>query len=99
VSARTGKTDTKDHLSRILQRRFAQAQSQKDFTAGSLASEGGVSVVWFYNLVGDQFIKLRAKLPGPIASSDSLVTKLRKEVTRLRTQLRDLVVVQSRERL
>ena len=29
-------------------------------------------------------------LPGPITSSDALVTKLRKEVARLRAQLRDL---------
>lgn len=90
MSAQSGKEDTKDHLSSILQRRFAQAQSQKDYTAASLASEGGVSAVWFYHLVGDQFIKLRARLPGPITSSDTLVTKLRKEVARLRAQLRDL---------
>jgi regulator of replication initiation timing len=49
-----------------------------------------VSAVWFYHLVGNQFIKLRARLPGPIASSDTLVTRLRKEVAALRTQLRDL---------
>jgi len=90
VSARSGKEDTKDHLSSILQRRFAQARCQKDFTAASLASEGGVSAVWFYKLVSDQFIKLRASLPGSITSSDTLVTKLRKEVAGLRTQLREL---------
>lgn len=90
MSARSGKTDTKGHLSIILRRRFARARSQKDFTAGSLASEGGVSAVWFYKLVGDQFLKLRARLPGPITSSDALVVKLRKEVARLRAQLRDL---------
>jgi regulator of replication initiation timing len=46
--------------------------------------------VWFYKLVGDQFIKLRAGLPGPITSGGTLVTKLRKEVADLRAQLRDL---------
>lgn len=90
MSARPGKEDTKDHLSSILQRRFAHAQHQKDFTAASLATEGGVSVVWFYELVGDEFIKLRARLPGPIVSRNTLVTKLRKRVAGLRTQLREL---------
>ena len=90
MSARPGKEDTKDQLSSILQRRFAHAQHQKDFTAASLASEGGVSAVWFYELVGDEFIKLRAQLPGPIVSRDTLVTKLRKKVTGLRTELREL---------
>ena len=86
---RLSKADRKEQLSGLLRARHARAKSQKDFTAASLASEGGVSAVWFYELVGDQFIILRATLPGPITSDETLVAKLRKEIELLRIQLRE----------
>lgn len=84
------KEDRRDQLMHVVQVRYAKAQSQADFTAVSLAYEGGVSRAWFYELVGTQFKKLRETLPGPIPSRDSLVVKLRKEVARLRNKLREL---------
>jgi hypothetical protein len=87
---RMGKEDRRDQLSHIMLARYTKSQSQADFTAASLASEAGISTVWFYALAGKQFMKLRAKLPGPIPSGETLVTRLRKEIAGLRTQLKDL---------
>lgn len=80
----------RDQLLRVVQARYAKAQSQADFTAVSLAYEGGVSRTWFYELVGKQFKKLRDTLPGPISPKGSVVVRLRKEVSRLRTKLKEL---------
>lgn len=90
MSERLGKAERKDRLTSLLRDRHARAKDQKDFTAASLASEAGVSPVWFYKLVGDRFIELRATLPGPIISGETLVAKLRKEVRRLRSRVREL---------
>lgn len=87
---RMGKEDRRDQLTHIMLTRHAEARSQADFTAETLACEGGVSAVWFYSLVGKQFRKLRAQLPGPIPSDETLITKLRKEIVELRTQFRKL---------
>jgi hypothetical protein len=87
---RMDKEDRKDQLSRIMLSRYAEAQSQADFTAASLAHDAGVSAVWFYTLVGKQFRKLRAQLPGPILPEETLIAKLRKEIVELHTQLRKL---------
>lgn len=80
----------RDQLLSVVLSRYATAQSQADFTAVSLAYEGGVSRAWFFELVGEQFIKLRETLPGPISSKEPLVIKLREEVAMLRIKLREL---------
>lgn len=90
MSERMRKDDRREHLLHIMQTRYERAQSPSDFTAASLAYEAGVSVVWFYTLVGKQFKKLRASLPGGIPSEETIVTKLRKEITILSSQLKDL---------
>jgi hypothetical protein len=87
---RLAREDRRDQLSRVLLDAYTKARSQADFTAPSLAHQAGVSTVWFYALVGKQFRSLRAKLPGPIPSGDTLVAKLRKEIVGLHIQLKDL---------
>lgn len=90
MTERMCKEDRRDHLSRIMLARYAEARSQADFTAASLAFEAGVSAVWFYTLVGKQFRKLRAQLTGPILPDETLIAKLRKEIAELHLQLKKL---------
>jgi hypothetical protein len=90
MKGRMSKEERREQLSQIMLTRYAEARSQGDFKAVSLASEAGVSPVRFYNLVGEQFRKLRAQLPGPILPVDSLINKLRQEVAELHAQVREL---------
>lgn len=90
MRGRMDKEDRRDQLSHIMLARYAEARSQADFTAASLACEAGISAVWFYILVGKQFTKLRAQLPGPISSDETLIAKLRKEIAELHAQLKKL---------
>ena len=90
MNERMSKEDRKDQLSHIMLSRHAKAQSQADFTAASLAAESGISTVWFYALGGKQFRRLRAKLPGPIPTDETLIAKLRKEVAQLHAQFKEL---------
>ena len=87
---RMSKEDRRNQLMHIMRTRHAEAQSQADFIAETLAGEGGVSAVWFYSLVGKQFRKLRAELLGSIPSDETLIAKLRKEIAELHAQLRKL---------
>jgi hypothetical protein len=47
-------------------------------------------VVWFYELVGEEYRKMRASLPGAPAVNDDSVISLRREIVCLRAQLRGL---------
>jgi hypothetical protein len=87
MTERMGREDRKDYLSHIMLTKYAEARSQADFTAASIACVAGVSAVWFYKLVGKQFKKLRAQLPGPIVVDETLISKLRKEIAELHTQI------------
>jgi hypothetical protein len=82
--------DRKDYVSHIMLTKYEEARSQADFTAASIAFEAGVSTVWFYALVGKQFKKLRAQLPGPIVADETLISKLRKEIAELQEQIKKL---------
>ena len=82
--------ERRDQLFRLLRRRYAEARSQGDFTAASLAREAGVSAVWFYALVGDQFRRLRVQLPGSITSAESLVARLRRKIAELQGKVKEL---------
>lgn len=90
MSTRKGREERREQLLRVMADKHAEARSQADFTAASLASEAGVSTVWFYTLVGKQFRRLRSKLPGPIRPDETLVARLRKEVAGLRGRLKEL---------
>lgn len=87
---RLPKEERRDQLLNFLITKYADAQSQAEFTAASLACEAGISTVWFYNLVGGQFKKLRSRLPGHVPPSETLVVRLRREVAELSAKLKDL---------
>lgn len=87
---RLPKEERRDQLLNLLILRYADAQSQSEFTAASLACEAGVSTVWFYYLVGGQFKKLRSRLPGRIPPSETLVARLKMEVAELSAKLKSL---------
>ena len=82
--------DRRDQLLRIMTMRYAEARSQAEFTASSLACEAGVSAVWFYALVGEQFRRLRSTLPGPTPPAETLLATLKTEVLELRGLLKEL---------
>lgn len=90
MSKRMDKSDRKDQMLRLITSRYATAESRDDFKAASLAGEACVSVVWFYRLVGKEFRKLRGSLPGGRGTSETLISKLRKEVKELRAKVREL---------
>jgi 3-methyladenine DNA glycosylase AlkC len=90
MKGRMGREERRDQLLRILTMRYAEARSHAEFTASSLAHEAGVSAVWFYALVGEQFRRLRSKLPCPAPPAETLLTKLNKEVMELRDLLKEL---------
>lgn len=92
MSERMSKDDRRDQLSHILQSRYAEALTKADFTAESVSREAGVSVVWMYRLVGNQFKRLRSTLPGDTSGDETPIEKLKHEVERLRGELREAKV-------
>jgi hypothetical protein len=90
VGGRLRRAERRDHLLHMLNLRWESAGCAAEFRAHLLARELGVSVVWFYALVGEEYKKMRASLPGALAVNDDSVTSLRREVERLRVELRGL---------
>lgn len=90
MKERMSKEERVRKLSLIMSARHAEARDQAVFTAASLASQAGISVVWFYLLVGKEFKTLRAQLPGSIPSEEVLIVRLKREVAELNDKLRTL---------
>lgn len=84
------RSERRDQLLRHLSLKRERADCAEEFRAPLLARESGVSVVWFYRLVGEEYRSMRASLPGAPAVNEDSVISLRREVGRLRTQLRGL---------
>ena len=74
----------------MLNLRWERAGCAAEFKAQPLARESGVSVVWFYELVGEEYRKMRASLPDTPTVNDESAISLRREVKRLRDELRGL---------
>lgn len=74
----------------MLNLRWEKADCVAEFRAQQLARELGVSVVWFYTLVGEEYKKMRASLPSGPAVNDDSVTSLRREVKLLGDELQGL---------
>jgi len=89
MGLRMTKEDRRDQLLAIIQAKFRIAHTRDDFKADAIAEEAGVSVVWLYELVGEEYIRLRDKLPGG-PSREGLVAGLRREIRELRRKLREL---------
>lgn len=86
------RSERRDQMLRHLNLRWERAGSAAEFRAQLLAHELGISVVWFYALVGEEYRRLRESLPGAPAVHDDSVTSLRREVERLRVEQRKLKV-------
>ena len=84
------RAERRDQLLHMLNLRWERAGCADEFKAQPLARELGVSVVWFYALVGEEYRRMRASLPGALAVNADSVTSLRREVKRLRDELRGL---------
>lgn len=87
---RMSRADRTDLALRVMQDKYAGAATQSDFTAEILAPAAGISVVWFYILVGKEYRRLRGELPGRIPPEKTLVGTLRKRVKSLEAELKEL---------
>lgn len=90
MGVRLRRAERRDQLLRLLNLKWERAACAAEFRALLLARELGVSVVWFYTLVGKEYKKMRASLPGAPAVNVDSVTSLRQEVERLGDELRRL---------
>ena len=87
---RMRKADRRAQLLKIMHEHHERARTQSDFCADEIAAEAGVSRVRFYVLVGEEFCKLRGRLPGKRRSSRSIIATLRREMKKLRVQIKEL---------
>jgi hypothetical protein len=94
TAEKAGKQMSKENrriqLTTIMYSLFEPAEKQADFTVEMIATEAGISEVHVYNLIGEAFKRLRAKLPGPRRSPDTEKHALRRELTETKEQLKDL---------
>src|SRR2546430_15579994 len=67
----------KEHLLEVMREIHAQVASQSEFTAQRVADAAGISTVWLYKIVGEEFRALRAQLPGSRKTRDEEVAALR----------------------
>lgn len=84
------RSERRAQLLRLLRLRRERAGCAAEFRASRLAREMGISVVWFYALVGEEFKRLRSELPGGPDRDEDSVVGLRREVEQLSSQLRGL---------
>jgi hypothetical protein len=87
---RMSKENRRTQLTTIMYSLFEPAEKQADFTVEMIAAEAGVSDVHVYNLIGDAFKLLRAKLPGPRRSPNTEKHTLRLELAETKEQLKEL---------
>jgi FtsZ-binding cell division protein ZapB len=82
------RVERRAQLLRLLCERRELAGCTAEFRASQLAREVGISAVWFYVLVGEEFKRLRTELANGPSSEEDSVEGLRREVGQLRAQLR-----------
>jgi hypothetical protein len=83
-------SDRKHEVLRVMHEIYAKAHTQDDFTATKIARVISISTVWFYRLVGQEFIELRSQLPGSRKPKEATIGKLKKLIKELRAQIRTL---------
>lgn len=87
---RMSKENRRIQLTTIMYSLFESAEKQADFTVEMIAAEARVSEVHVYNLIGEAFKRLRAKLPGRRRSPDTEKHTLRREIAETKEQLKEL---------
>lgn len=85
-------------LRRIMKARRAAAHTQEEFAVEDIAAEAEISVVWFYELVGEEYMELRGQLPGRRSPPSNTISKLRRENRELRAKVRALEQKREEER-
>lgn len=89
MTQRLSAQERKHQLLDLLHSVFAEAQTQRDFTAAQLARQAGISGVLFYRLVGHEYQALKCQLPGSRQAPETELSILRKEVVQLREELQE----------
>jgi regulator of replication initiation timing len=96
MKERMKRKDRRAQLLKLMRAKRKGASNQAEFRAEEIAKQAGITTVLFYRLVGVEFKKMRAKLPGPRRSYDSLVTELRSTIKSLLKENKELKVKQKR---
>jgi AraC-like DNA-binding protein len=89
MSKRMSKAERLEQLQSIMYEHHEKALSQADLCAELIATEAGVSPVYFYRLVGEEYKKLRYELPGPRYSSKS-INRMSRQNKKLQERLKEL---------
>jgi hypothetical protein len=87
---RMDRADRTDQILRIMQSKYAEANTQSDFTAKLIAAAASISLPWFYILVGKEYRQLRSNLPGHISPDKTVFDKLRKQIKALENEIKEL---------
>lgn len=85
------KSDERREAALKIMREFhAGVARQEDFTARIVAQKAGISVVWLYRLVGQEFCELRSQLEGPRHPKETVINRLKKQISALRKEVLQL---------
>jgi len=90
VTKRMSRAKRREQLLGIMRTRYAGAISQAEFTAELIAADAGVSSVWVYELIGDEFMELRGTLEGGRRAPSTVTAELRAENKMLLRENREL---------
>ena len=82
--------ERRESVLQVMREMHAGAKSQEDFTAAKVAGRAGISVVWLYRLAGEEFRELRAQLEGSRRPKESVIKKLKRQISSLRREVREL---------
>jgi hypothetical protein len=89
MTQRMNKEVRRERLLVIMRAHYAQAETISDFSVKNIATEEGVSEVWMYQLIGEEFEALRRKLLSK-PPAETPEDKLRRENAQLRCRVSDL---------
>lgn len=89
MTQRMSREVRRERLLVIMRAQFAKAETASDFSVKNIAMEEGVSEVWVYQLIGEEFESLRGELLSR-RPAETPEDSLRRENTELRRRVRDL---------
>jgi hypothetical protein len=90
MSGRMEKEVRRKQVMKVMRSIRRKAKTRSEFTAPLIAKKAGISVVWFYNLVGTEFTRLRSGINKGEEDSRSEESKLRRTKSDLQRQLKEL---------